>query len=271
MYSDNQMDTINDRNVFRTVIVDEISDGCKDKVIQCNDECMSSMCFQESELIKKHTSRVKSNDPSRDNMFNLFSEHTMLTGSSSLDQGTILNVDQNYSFQVEARLPTLDPKANYSGDGLNYVQTDFSDNTHMWYNDCIFEHVEPGNHEVQCESSNIDTHCNIKYQSGKHFMVHFTNWQYVQHETGMVIHIDYIDGLVDHISNTTSYYFILDCENKATIFRCDNMSEGMLTIQHSDWCFIIQSRGNKGTRDSGTCLQTVVVPQVALEIIKKIV
>ena len=51
MYNDNQMDT-NDLNVFRTVIIDGISDGCNDKVIQCNDECMSSRCFQESELIK---------------------------------------------------------------------------------------------------------------------------------------------------------------------------------------------------------------------------
>ena len=76
MYNDNQMDTINYLNVFRTVIVHEISDGCKDEVIQCNDECMSSICFQESEFIKKHMSRVKSNDPSRDNMFHLFSEHT---------------------------------------------------------------------------------------------------------------------------------------------------------------------------------------------------
>ena len=265
MYNDNQMDIISDVNVFRTVIVNGSSDGYKDKAIQCNDECIRSISFQESELIRKHMNRGKSNDSSRDNMYNLFSEHTRLTGRSRLDQGTILNVDQNYSFQVEARLSTLDPKANYSGDGLNYVQTDLSDNTHMWYNDCIFEHVEPGNHEMQCESNNIDTHCNIKYQSGKHFMVHFTNWQYVQHDTGMVIYIVYIDGLIDHINNTSFYYFVLDCENRATIFRCDNMPQGMLTIQHSDWCFIIQSRGNEGTYDIGTCLQTVVDPQVALE------
>ena len=29
-------------SVFRTVIVDEIIDGCNGKVIRCNDECMSS-------------------------------------------------------------------------------------------------------------------------------------------------------------------------------------------------------------------------------------
>ena len=56
MYDDNQMDTISNLNVFSTVIVDEISDGCKVKVSQDNNECMSSMCFQESELIKRHTS-----------------------------------------------------------------------------------------------------------------------------------------------------------------------------------------------------------------------
>ena len=54
-------------------------------------------------------------------MFNLFSEHTRSTGRSSLDQETILNVDQNYSFQDEARCSTLDPKANYNGDGLNQI------------------------------------------------------------------------------------------------------------------------------------------------------
>ena len=202
MYDDNQMDTISNLNVFSTVIVDEISDGCKVKVSQDNNECMSSMCFQESELIKRYTSRVKSNGPASDNMFNLLSEHTRLTGRSSLDQGTTMNVDNNYSYQVEAELSTLDPKANYSGDGFNYVQSDSSDNTHMWYKDCIFEHVEPGNHEVLSESSNTDTHYNIRYQPGKYYMVHFTNWQHVQHETGVVVYIVYIDGLIDHVNNT---------------------------------------------------------------------
>ena len=135
----------------------------------------------------------------------------------------------------------------------------------MWYNDCVFEHVEPGNHGVQCESGNIDKQCNIKYESGSHFMVHFTNWQYVQQETGIVSYIVYIDGLMDHVNNTKFYYFTPDCGNKATIFRYANIPDGMLTIVYSEWCVIKHSRGNESTYDTGTCLQSVVDPQVAFE------
>ena len=35
---------------------------------------------------------------------------------------------------------------------------------------------------------------------------------------------------------------MLECGNKATIFRCDHIPDGMLTTEHSDWCFIIQSK-----------------------------
>ena len=208
------------------------------------------MCFQDNTSCE-HT-------------FNLFSEHTRLNGRSNLDQGTIQNVHQNSSCQEQVLDSAMDPIANYNGVGLNHV-TNVGDNTQMLYNNCVFKQVELGNFGVQCQSDNTDKYHDIHCVAGKHFMVHFTNWQYIQQQTGKLNYIVYVDGLIDHVNNTNFYYLSFDCENRATLFRCDNIPEGMLTIVYSDWCFITQSIVNTGTDDIDICSETIVDPQVAFE------
>ena len=98
----------------------------------------------------------------------------------------------------------------------------------------------------------------------KNYRIDFTNWHVVLNHIGVICYIVSIPGLKFGANHNTFYYFCTSGDGNATIYRCDKVPDGMLTIVLSSWWAICLNH-NVTSKVNNENMELLVDPKIVHE------